>query len=407
MRVSHPHRWSSRVFPFLLAGLLVSSLRAADPVFTKNPDQTTAQALTAFESRLDDAQRERVNQALRWLAQHRELDWSLLRGKTAAQIVAVAKRDQGYHAAALAHAQRTPERITFAAGAVEARAEGDLGPHGMQPFVIAAEAGQKMHVRVKPSKKLPSPVGEPGEPPLILIIYGKDGTVLMTDHSSSNSFEGTLPSTQDYNVDVRSLVEAESKFTIFFKIVTPAEKSASPNEGSATSRESAESVAKATLADVSWQSKPLKPGRYEWHPDVSKEGPVNVIVSLTQQEAFVYRGGVLIGRTTVSTGRKGHRTPTGIFHILSKQTMHHSNKYGNAPMPFSERLTWSGIFLHAGIVPGYESSHGCIHLPYDFARDLYTVTTKGAPVIITKERVVHATEESQKFTVMAAEPPAK
>lgn len=387
------------VSTLVLAGILgAGSALAADPVFTRAQGQTIAQALDAFEAKLSPEQKKEVNSAFRWLAQHNELDWSHVDGKSADQIIALARQHQGYHAATLAHAKREPERIRFAKGAVEGKADGDLGPHGMQPFVIAAEGGQEMHVTVEPLNKLPSPVGDPGEAPLILIIYGKDGTVMMTDHASSSTFAGPIPSTQDYYIDVRSLVDKSAQFTLTVKIVTP-EKAASTG--------SKETVKKATISEESWQTKPMKPGQFAWHPDAEKEGSVNVVVSLSQQEAFVYRGGVMIGRTTVSTGRKGHRTPTGVFHILSKERMHHSKKYDNAAMPFSERITWGGVFLHAGIVPGYESSHGCIHLPYKFAKDLYGVTSKGDAVMITKERVHHAATEPQKYVVMATEPAKK
>ena len=92
------------------------------------------------------------------------------------------------------------------------------------------------------------------------------------------------------------------------------------------------------------------------------------MVSIPQQRAYVYRGGTLIGVTTVSTGRPGHDTPTGRFEILEKRREHFSNLYNNAPMPFMQRLTWDGIALHAGQIPGRPASHGCVRLPLEFAR---------------------------------------
>jgi hypothetical protein len=127
----------------------------------------------------------------------------------------------------------------------------------------------------------------------------------------------------------------------------------------------------------------LKPGQFTWHPDRSPQGPVVIIVSLADQFAYVYRNGIRIGTTTVSTGRPGHVTPTGVFTILEKQTMHHSNLYDGAPMPFMERLTWGGVCLHAGGLPGYPSSHGCVHLPLEFAKLLYGVTDRGTTVVVT------------------------
>ena len=110
-----------------------------------------------------------------------------------------------------------------------------------------------------------------------------------------------------------------------------------------------------------------------------------IVVDLDAQAALVYRNGVEIGKTPVSTGKPGHRTPTGIFQILNKDADHHSSTYNNASMPFSERLTWSGIALHAGGLPGYPSSHGCVHLPYSFAKKLFEVTHKGTTVVITQK----------------------
>jgi lipoprotein-anchoring transpeptidase ErfK/SrfK len=138
------------------------------------------------------------------------------------------------------------------------------------------------------------------------------------------------------------------------------------------------STAFAYIPD-NWEAK------YEWHPEDSTKGPVLVVVDLDAQHALIYRNGVEIAKTPVSTGRKGHRTPTGIFQILNKDADHHSSTYNNASMPFSERLTWSGIALHAGGLPGYPSSHGCIHMPYSFAKKLFTVTHKGTTVVITQK----------------------
>lgn len=123
---------------------------------------------------------------------------------------------------------------------------------------------------------------------------------------------------------------------------------------------------------------------HEWHPERAPAGPVLILVSLDDQMAYVYRNGIEIGRTAVSTGRAGHRTPTGIFTILNKDKNHHSSTYNNAPMPYSERLTWSGIALHAGILPGYPSSHGCVHLPLAFSKQVWTATEKGSVVVIAQ-----------------------
>jgi hypothetical protein len=128
---------------------------------------------------------------------------------------------------------------------------------------------------------------------------------------------------------------------------------------------------------------PLKPWQFKWQPERAPQGPVVIIVNLTEQRAYVYRNGIRIGETTVSTGRPGHVTPTGVFTILQKETMHHSNLYDGAPMPYMQRLTWGGVCLHAGGLPGYPSSHGCVHLPLEFAKLLYGVTGTGTTVVIT------------------------
>jgi len=126
----------------------------------------------------------------------------------------------------------------------------------------------------------------------------------------------------------------------------------------------------------------LKPGQFSWHPERAKSGPVSIIVSLPDQLVHVYRNGIRIGVSTCSTGKKGHRTPTGVFTILQKDKHHRSSTYNNAPMPNMNRLTWSGIALHAGKLPGYPASHGCVRLPRKFSALLFTVTHLGTPVII-------------------------
>jgi len=126
----------------------------------------------------------------------------------------------------------------------------------------------------------------------------------------------------------------------------------------------------------------LKPGQYVWYPDRAPEGFVAIIVSLPDQRCYVYRNGVRIGVSTCSTGREGHQTPVGVFTILQKDADHHSSIYDDASMPFTERLTWSGVALHAGGLPGYPSSHGCVHLPLEFSKLLFGITHYGTPVII-------------------------
>lgn len=126
----------------------------------------------------------------------------------------------------------------------------------------------------------------------------------------------------------------------------------------------------------------LKPGQWVWAEQDAPEGPVLVYVDLTRQIATVYRNGFRIAVSTISSGRPGHATPTGVFTILQRDINHHSSTYNNAPMPFTERLTWGGVALHAGGLPGYPSSHGCVHLPLAFAKLLYGIEALGGTVII-------------------------
>ncbi len=116
------------------------------------------------------------------------------------------------------------------------------------------------------------------------------------------------------------------------------------------------------------------------------DAPLQILVSLNDQTLDVYRGTQLIESTRISSGKTGYGTPTGIFSILEKRRRHFSNLYDNAPMPYMQRLTWSGIALHEGRVPNYPASHGCIRLPRGFAKDLFGKTERGGHVIITRER---------------------
>ena len=127
----------------------------------------------------------------------------------------------------------------------------------------------------------------------------------------------------------------------------------------------------------------LKPQQYTWYPERSVSGPVLVFVSIPRQEAVVYRNGIRIGRAACSTGKPGHGTPTGVFQILQKDVDHHSKTYGNAPMPYMERLTWDGVALHTGFNPGHPASHGCVRLPDNFAKELFKITHVGGTVIIS------------------------
>ncbi|MGH6658111.1 MAG: L,D-transpeptidase family protein [Sphingomicrobium sp.] len=134
--------------------------------------------------------------------------------------------------------------------------------------------------------------------------------------------------------------------------------------------------------ELARQAENLKPGQWVWAPQIAPTGPVLVYVDLSDQTATIYRNGVRIGVTTISSGKPGHETPTGVFTILQKDPTHHSSKYNNAPMPFQERLTVDGVALHAGGLPGYPESHGCVHLPLEFSKLLFGITHLGGTVVI-------------------------
>jgi hypothetical protein len=143
----------------------------------------------------------------------------------------------------------------------------------------------------------------------------------------------------------------------------------------------------------------LLPGAYLWDPSIAPSGPLNMTVDLSSQRTFVYRGGRLIGISTISSGKPGHETPTGTFTVLQKERIHHSNLYDDAPMPYMERLAWSGLALHAGHVRGYPASHGCIHLPMGFAAALFREPTRGMQVVIeghapSREEIMMASRQN-------------
>jgi predicted dithiol-disulfide oxidoreductase (DUF899 family) len=128
--------------------------------------------------------------------------------------------------------------------------------------------------------------------------------------------------------------------------------------------------------------KVLKPGQYLWRDVPAEAGAERVVVSLSDQLAYLYRGNRLMAVSTISSGKDEKPTPTGIFSVLDKQPMGRSKKYDNAPMPWMQRIDNYGIALHAGYNPGVPASHGCVRLPSAFAKKLYSVTDVGTPVYI-------------------------
>lgn len=140
----------------------------------------------------------------------------------------------------------------------------------------------------------------------------------------------------------------------------------------------------------------LGPNRFVWR-DTAQAGPVSVLVSIPDQRAYVFRGEVLIGAATISTGTDDKPTPTGSFTILQKAAAHRSNLYDDAPMPYMQRLTWDGVALHAGRNPGFPASHGCIRLPTAFAKRLFAVTELGATVEVTDAAYVSGAHPGEGF----------
>ena len=139
-------------------------------------------------------------------------------------------------------------------------------------------------------------------------------------------------------------------------------------------------MARLHMEEVFGTKRP-KNGQYLWRSG-SFSGEPTVVISISDQMAYLYRGEQLVAVSTISTGTDKNPTPTGIFSVLAKKPMHRSIKYDNAPMPFMQRIDQYGVALHAGHLPGYRASHGCIRLPGSFARKLYGVTDLGAAVII-------------------------
>jgi|SRR6476646_6274326 len=128
--------------------------------------------------------------------------------------------------------------------------------------------------------------------------------------------------------------------------------------------------------------KELKPGQYVWRDVPDAAGAERVVISLSDQMAYLYRGSTLMAATTVSSGRDSKPTPTGIFSVLNKTPMYHSKKYDNAAMPYAQFFDPAGVALHAGYVGDTPNSHGCVHLPSAFAKKLYSVTDVGTPIFI-------------------------
>ena len=134
-------------------------------------------------------------------------------------------------------------------------------------------------------------------------------------------------------------------------------------------------------------------------PPVRKVGEVLssgvvIVVSKASQEMHVFNRGNLWKSSKVSTGKRGKETPSGVFAILQKREEHYSNLYDGAPMPFMQRLTWDGIALHAGAVPGYPASHGCVRMPREFASKLFEKTAYGTTAVIIVDQPLATSQQA-------------
>jgi lipoprotein-anchoring transpeptidase ErfK/SrfK len=132
-------------------------------------------------------------------------------------------------------------------------------------------------------------------------------------------------------------------------------------------------------------------------PDEDVRGPLVLNVAINKQRVTVYDSNGVVSVAPISTGMPGHPTPTGIFTILEKNRTHYSNLYAGAPMPNMQRITWSGIAMHAGALPGYPASHGCIRLPYGYSKRLFGLTKLGARVIVTRDPVAPVSFTHEKL----------
>ena len=137
-------------------------------------------------------------------------------------------------------------------------------------------------------------------------------------------------------------------------------------------------------------------------PEKLPSGPLQIVISVKKQQLTLYAGGQPVTRSQVSTGVPGHPTPQGVFSIIQKQIYHESNIYSSAPMPYMQRITWSGVAMHQGVVPGHPASHGCIRLPPAFAKRLWSITKVGVRVIIAQDDVPLAEIDNPRLLALAS-----
>jgi lipoprotein-anchoring transpeptidase ErfK/SrfK len=163
---------------------------------------------------------------------------------------------------------------------------------------------------------------------------------------------------------------------------------AKPNSSVVASREKHPAKAKPGAEDVATKAK----------------GVLSVVISIDRQQLTLYSDGHPIARSRVSTGVPGHPTPTGVFSVIQKDRWHRSNLYYNAPMYFMQRITWSGVAMHQGVVPNSPASHGCIRLPESFARQMWGITKLGMRVIIARSDVTPVAISNERLFTIKREP---
>jgi hypothetical protein len=163
----------------------------------------------------------------------------------------------------------------------------------------------------------------------------------------------------------------------------------------------AQALAQATLAPPP-PPKPVGPPPV----DQALQSGVLIVVSKASQQMHVFKDGQLWASSPVSTGKRGHSTPAGVFPILQKKVYHRSNLYSNAPMPYMQRLTWGGIAIHAGRLPGYPASHGCIRLPHAFAKSLYAMTRAASTTVVVTNEAAKSEAEAMTLALNTQSPHA-
>jgi len=139
-------------------------------------------------------------------------------------------------------------------------------------------------------------------------------------------------------------------------------------------------------------------------PEKLPPGPMQIVISIKKQQMTVYAGGQPVAHSQVSTGVPGHPTPQGVFSVIQKQIYHESNLYSSAPMPYMQRITWSGVAMHQGVVPGRPASHGCIRLPAAFAKRLWSITKIGVRVVIAQDDVTPAEIANPRLLALGPAP---